>query len=76
MLSAVSHLGLDCLLRSISLNTHAILGNISNSDLINFICILLIVFSTRLLNLHAYFTLSAEKRSTKFFVAYMYFSHC
>ena len=59
--SAVSHLRLDCLLRSISLNTHAIFGNISNSDLINFICILLIVFSTRLLNLHAYFTLSAEK---------------
>ena len=59
--SAVSHLGLDCLIRSVSLNTHAIFGNISKSDLVNFICILLIVFSTRLLNLHAYFTLSAEK---------------
>ena len=59
--SAVSHLELDCRLRSISLITHAIFGNISHSDLINFICILLIVFPTRLLNLHAYFTLSVEK---------------
>ena len=56
--SAVSHLRLDCLLRSISLNTHAIFGNISNSDLINFICILLIVFSTRLLNLYKWMTIN------------------